>query len=133
MASESSRPKRNTGSGRDLERACAELAAGLGLQVKQQVPVGRRIWGPRRYIDVVVTDPTLRRSLGVECKHQNVGGTAEEKIPAVIQDIQAWPIPGIICFDGPGFSDHIRSFMLASGKAVALADLEDWLRLYFVL
>lgn len=95
--------------------------------------MGRRIWGPRRFIDIVVTDTALRRSLGIECKHQNVGGTAEEKIPAIIQDIGAWPIPGIVCFDGPGFSDHIRSFMLAGGKAVALPDLEDWLRLYFVL
>lgn len=120
-------------SGKGLEQACGDLAGRLGLSVRRQVPVGRRIWGPRRYIDVLVTDPTLRRSLGIECKYQKVSGTAEEKIPATIQDIAAWPMAGIVCFTGPGFSDHLRSFMLASGKAVEFADLEDWLRVYFVL
>jgi hypothetical protein len=120
-------------SGKGLEQACADLARSLGLSVKRQVPVGRRIWGPRRHIDVVVTDITLRRSLGIECKYQQVAGTAEEKIPATIQDIGAWPMAGIVCFTGPGFSDHLRSFMLASGKAVEFVDLEDWLRVYFVL
>ena len=89
--------------------------------------------GPRRYIDVLVTDLTLRRSLGIECKYQKVGGTAEEKIPATIQDISAWPIAGIVCFDGPGFSEHLKSFMLSTGKAVEFAHLEEWLRLHFVL
>jgi len=119
--------------GRELEQACVDLALNLGLDVRRQVPVGRRIWGPRRFIDVLVTDTALRRSVGIECKYQRVSGTAEEKIPATIQDIAAWPIAGIVCFDGPGFSEHLRSFMLASGKAVELAHLEEWLRLYFVL
>ena len=120
-------------SGKGLEQACAELAGRLGLAVRRQVPVARRIWGPRRHIDVLVTDTALRRSLGIECKYQRVSGTAEEKIPATIQDIGAWPMAGIVCFAGPGFSDHLRSFMIASGRAVEYPDLEDWLRIYFVL
>lgn len=120
-------------SGRELERACAELGRSLGLEVKTQVRVGRRVWGPRRQIDTVFTDREMRRSLGVECKYQGVSGTAEEKIPATIEDIRAWPIEGIVCFSGPGFSDHMRAFLLSSGKAVELVDLETWLRLYFVL
>lgn len=116
-----------------LTAACAEIARQLGLEVETEVYVGRRIWGARRRIDVVVTDPVLRRSLGIEVKYQRSAGSAEEKIPSTIEDIRAWPIPGIVCFYGPGFSDHMKSFLHASGKAVELADLETWLRLHFVL
>ena len=70
------------------------------------------------------------RSLGLECKYQGVGGSAEEKIPATIQDIAAWPIPGLVVFAGGGFSDNMRSYLHSTGKAVALEDLESWLRLF---
>ena len=116
-----------------LTAACAEVARDLGLDVETEVYVGRRIWGARRRIDIVVTDRAQRRSLGIEAKYQKSAGSAEEKIPSTIEDIRAWPIPGIVCFYGPGFSGHMRSFLLSSGKAVELSDLETWLRLYFVL
>lgn len=113
--------------------ACAQIARDLGLEVETEVYVGRRIWGARRRIDLVLTEMAQRRSLGVEVKYQRTSGTAEEKIPGTIDDIAAWPIQGIVVFHGPGFSTHMRSFLQASGKAVELADLETWLRLYFVL
>lgn len=116
-----------------LTAACAEIARDLGLDVETEVYVGRRIWGARRRIDIVVTDRAQRRSLGVEAKYQRSAGSAEEKIPSTIEDIRAWPIPGIVCFYGPGFSSNMRSFLQSSGKAVELGDLETWLRLYFVL
>ncbi len=116
-----------------LTAACAEVARELGLDVETEVYVGRRIWGARRRIDIVVTDRVQRRSLGIEVKYQRSSGSAEEKIPSTIEDIRAWPIPGIVCFYGPGFSANMRAFLLSSGKAVELADLETWLRLYFVL
>ena len=52
---------------------------------------------------------------------------------STLNDVGAWPIPGIVCFYGPGFSANMRAFLTASGKAVELQDLETWLRLYFVL
>ena len=119
--------------GEHLKQLVAALGRELGLGARTEVRVGRRIWGAQRRIDVVLTDLVARRSLGIECKYQRVGGTAEEKIPATIQDIVAWPIDGIVCFAGVGFTDHMRSFMYASGKGVDLADLRDWLRLYFQL
>src|SRR5690606_29308614 len=73
-----------------LTAACAEVARQLGLEVETEVYVGRRIWGARRRIDVIVTDPTLRRSLGIEVKYQRTAGSAEEKIPSTIEDIRAW-------------------------------------------
>jgi hypothetical protein len=119
--------------GEALELDVVALASSLGLEARRQVKVGRRLWGAERRIDVVLTEPSTRRRLGIECKFQSVAGSAEEKIPTTIQDIGAWPIPGIVVFSGDGFSATMRSFLIASGRAVELADLEAWLRLFFGL
>ena len=125
--------RREPENAREIEDLCAALGERLGLEVRRQLPVGRRIWGARRRIDLVLTDRESRRALGIECKFQGSKGTAEEKIPATIQDIAAWPIDGLICFAGPGFTEHIRYYMLSTGKGVDYADLEAWLRLYFLI
>src|ERR1700750_2256061 len=91
---------------------CKEGAAPgtlAGLPARGQVQCGRRIWGAERYIDWVLTHVDSRRRLGIECKYQGTAGSAEEKIPAIIQDISAWPIPGLVVFSGIGFSENIKS------------------------
>lgn len=120
-------------SGATLERAVEDLVSSLGLQARRQVKVGRRLWGSVRHIDVVATDPNSRKSLGLECKYQGGGGTAEEKPPSLVSDIDAWPIPGLVVFEGPGFSDNMRIYLYSTGKAVAFDELEDWLKLFFAL
>jgi hypothetical protein len=119
--------------GDELVRSVAALAVSLGLQVRTQVRVGRRIWGAVRRIDVVLTYTETRRTLGLECKFQREQGTAEEKIPSTIQDIAAWPIRGLVVFAGEGFTPNMRSFLVASGKAIEFDDLREWLVLYFGL
>jgi hypothetical protein len=119
--------------GDQLVKAVAELGRQLGLEATEQVRVARRIWGANRHIDVVLTHPQTRKTLGIECKYQAVGGTAEEKIPSTIQDIDAWPIPGLVVFAGVGFTENMKSFLVSTGKAVELEELEPWLRLYFGL
>ncbi|HVC09064.1 MAG TPA: PD-(D/E)XK nuclease superfamily protein [Elusimicrobiota bacterium] len=120
-------------SGNALEDKVAALAGGLGLESRRQYRAGRRLWGSERRIDVVLRDKSSRKVLGVECKHQETAGSAEEKIPSTIKDIEAWPIPGLVVFDGPGFSENMRQYLLSTGKAVELADLESHLRLFFGL
>ncbi len=120
-------------SGRDLTLRVKDLAEALGLAVRLEVRVGRRLWGAVRKIDVVLTDLATRRTLGIECKFQGTKGSAEEKIPATVSDIAAWPITGIVVFDGGGFSANMRQYLVSTGKAVDFEDLEDWLRLYFGL
>ncbi len=93
----------------------------------------RRVWGAKRRIDVVLKHPETRVSLGVECKYQGGSGSAEEKIPATIEDIRAWPIRGIVVYHGQGFSKNMVSYLLSTGMSVSLADLETWLELYFGL
>jgi hypothetical protein len=119
--------------GQGLVERVIELAGKLGLEYQEQVKVGRRLWGAVRNIDVVLTHPDSRLRLGVECKFQGTTGTAEEKIPAILSDIDAWPIRGIVVISGKGFSPNMRYFLISSGKAVDVEDLEDWLRLYFGL
>jgi hypothetical protein len=121
----------STRAGNDLRRRVAGLARDLGLEVREEVRVGRRIWGSLRHIDVVATDPDSRRAIGLECKYQSEPGTAEEKVPALVRDIEAWPIPGLVVFDGAGFSGHMITYLHSTGKAVLFEDLEDWLRLHF--
>jgi hypothetical protein len=120
-------------SGTALRIAVVDLASGLGLEAAAEVYVGRRIWGAQRKVDVVLTEPASRKRIGVECKFQRTAGSAEEKIPATIEDIRSWPIDGIVVFDGPGFSSNMRAYLLSTGKAVELADLAVWLRFYFGL
>ena len=120
-------------SGQSLEEKVAALAQSLGLESRREYRAGRRLWGSERRIDVILRDKATRKVLGVECKCQNTPGSAEEKIPSTIKDIEAWPIPGLVVFDGPGFSENMRQYLLSTGKAVELADLENHLRLFFGL
>jgi hypothetical protein len=119
--------------GDELVTQVLDLAAELGLAARTQVRVARRIWGAIRRIDVVLTHAETRRTLGLECKYQGSQGTAEEKIPSTIQDIAAWPIPGIVVFSGEGFSPNMMAFLISTGKAVEFEDLRAWLALYFGL
>ncbi|MBN2495305.1 MAG: hypothetical protein JXR96_11980 [Deltaproteobacteria bacterium] len=118
-------------SGKALEQAVQRVAEGLGLDCASQVRVGRRIWGAERRIDLVLRDRQSGRRLGLECKFQGTVGSAEEKIPALIDDIAAWPIDGLVVISGEGFSANMKAFLLSTGKVVYLEDLEIWLRLYF--
>jgi hypothetical protein len=120
-------------SGDDLRDRVADVGRALGLRADVEVAVGRRVWGARRRIDVVLRHPETRVALGVECKYQGGSGSAEEKIPATLQDIRAWPIRGIVAIAGEGFSDNMRAYLYSTGMAVDLEDLETWLTLYFGL
>jgi hypothetical protein len=120
-------------SGEELRQRVVELASKLRLIAKTEVKVGRRLWGSRRKIDVVLVHPESRQSVGIECKVQSERGSAEEKIPSTILDIAAWPIPGIVVFAGDGFSSDFRNYLVSTGKAVEFCDLEDWLVLFFRL
>jgi len=120
-------------SGDDLVKQVKTLGEKLGLETRTQYKVARRVWGAERKIDVILKNPANGKTLGVECKFQGGGGSAEEKVPTTIQDISAWPIDGIVVFAGEGFTENMKSFLVSTGKAVEFDDLEPWLRLYFGL
>jgi len=120
-------------SGNELRDAVADLGRAMGLDAEIEVAVGRRIWGAKRRIDVVLKHPETRTSLGIECKYQGTKGSAEEKIPATIEDIRSWPIRGIVVFSGEGFTSNMESYLLSTGMAVRFDELHEWLELYFGL
>ncbi len=115
--------------GKKLESQVAEIGKDLDLEVRPQYKVGRRLWGAKRHIDFVFTHKQTRKSIGLECKAQNVRGSLEEKIASTIKDIDAWPIDGLVVISGDGFSEAIRSYLYSTGKVVDVEDLEEWLRL----
>ena len=119
--------------GRDLQQRVAQLAEKLGLRAEVEVSAARRLWGARRRIDVVLTHERTGKKLGIECKFQAGSGTAEEKIPATIKDIESWPIPGIVVIEGAGFSANMQGYLMSTGKVIWFDELEEWLRLYFAL
>lgn len=119
--------------GKKLERQVADIGDLLELEVREQYQVGRRLWGAKRHIDIVLTQKQTRKSIGLECKAQQSRGSLEEKIASTIKDIEAWPIDGLVVISGEGFSDNIRSYLYSTGKVVDAEDLEEWLRLYFSL
>lgn len=120
-------------SGADLEKAVAMVGEALGLEVERQVVMGDRIWGPRRHVDVVLSKPDTERMLGIECKYQRSKGTVEEKIPLTVEDMEDWPIRGIVVLHGDGFSRDFRPFLKGRGHIVEFKRLAEWLRFYFRL
>ncbi len=120
-------------SGSALTKKVRTLAEKLGLEVHEQFRVGHRLWGAGRRIDVILKGGPNSKTLGIECKFQKKSGTVEEKIPTTIRDIEAWPIDGIVVFSGEGFTENMKAFLISTGKAIELKDLEPWLRLYFGL
>ncbi len=120
-------------SGADLERAVAMVGEALGLEVERQVVMGDRIWGPRRHVDVVLSKPDTERMLGIECKYQRAKGTVEEKISLTVEDMEDWPIRGIVVLHGDGFSRDFRPFLKGRGHIVEFKRLAEWLRFYFRL
>ena len=117
----------------ELVKAIVEIAKNLGLESKEQYPAGKRIWGSNRKIDVILLNPQTRKVLGIACKFQKTPGTTEEKIPSVVEDIKAWPIYGIILYGGEGMTQNMKSFLISTGRALEIEDLESWLKLYFGL
>ena len=120
-------------SGAELERAVAEVGEALGLEVETQVVMGDRIWGPRRHVDVVLSKRDSERIIGIECKYQRVAGSVEEKIPLTVEDMEDWPIRGIVVLHGEGFSRDFKPFLRGRGRIVEFRRLVEWLRFYFRL
>jgi hypothetical protein len=118
--------------GRLVDRVEA-LARSMNLETRREFRLGRRLWGAERRIDLLLTHRETRERVGVECKSQNSGGSAEEKLIATADDIERWPLRGLIVLEGDGFTDAMRNYVVGSGKAVAFDDLEVWLRIFFKL
>ena len=85
-----------------------------GLAVYREVPLGKSIIGKNRRIDIFALHADTQRSLAVECKFQQTGGTADEKLPYTLSDLAAMHIPAFAVYAGQGFSEGVLHMLRAS-------------------
>ena len=75
---------------------------GKGLVVFREVSLGKSIIGKNRKIDILAM--LGERALGIECKYQATSGTADEKLPYTLNDLEAMHLPAFASYAGEGFS-----------------------------
>lgn len=85
-----------------------------GLAVYREVPLGKTIIGKNRRVDIVCLHRASSQLLALECKYQNVSGTAEEKIPYTLSDLRAMHVPAFAVYAGDGFSQGVLHMLQAS-------------------
>jgi hypothetical protein len=103
---------------RDLVAAYIERHFGPhGLRVYTEVSLGKTIIGKNRRIDVFALRTSDQRALAVECKYQRSQGTADEKIPYALQDLEALWIPGCLVYGGDGWSEGVLHTLEGSKSA----------------
>lgn len=88
-----------------------------GLVVYREVNLGKTIIGKDRQIDVFVVRPSDQKAIAIECKFQDVQGTADEKIPYALDDLAALWVPGILVYAGRGWSRGVLHQLEASRLA----------------
>jgi hypothetical protein len=115
---------------RDLIAGYIEANFGSrGVVVYTEVPLGKTIIGKNRKLDIFALRKSDQRSLALECKYQRVSGTADEKIPYALQDLDAMWVPGCLVYAGEGWSAGVLHTLEGSRLAVhCLPELPDLAR-----
>jgi len=88
-----------------------------GVRVFLHVAIGRRRWGRRRIVDVLVLSAG-GGAVALECKRQNVEGTAEEKLEFALADAATAPVRSYIVYGGEGFSEPCAALLAAAPSAI---------------
>ncbi len=91
-----------------------------GLQVFREVSLGKTIIGKNRRVDIFALHEPTQKALSIECKFQGGNGTADEKVPYTLDDLEAMRIPACVVYAGDGFSEGIKH-MLAAHHMAAFA------------
>ena len=87
------------------------------IEVFTEVSAGKSIIGKSRRVDIMVLAEGKTKALAIECKYQGVSGTADEKIPYALEDVQAMNMPSLLVYAGKGFSAGIAHQLSASPHA----------------
>jgi hypothetical protein len=88
-----------------------------GIQVFEEVSLGTSIIGKQRRVDLFILHPAERKAFSLECKYQDVSGTADEKIPYTLQDLAALRMPSAVVYAGIGFSEGVLHLLQSSELA----------------
>jgi len=84
------------------------------LKVYTEVSIGKSYIGKGRRVDVLVVCPEQESALAIECKHQDVKGTTDEKIPYALQDLRLMRMAGVLCYSGGGWSTGVLHMLESS-------------------
>ena len=98
-----------------------------GIQVFEEVNLGTSIIGKQRRVDLFILQPQERKAFALECKYQDVSGTADEKIPYTLQDLEALRMPAAVAYAGVGFSEGVLH-LLQSSELAAYCMPDDTLK-----
>lgn len=104
IANAESAGSRANSNGRTAEDIIAGVLAKKGVLAHRQYQIGRSIYGGGLVTDFFI-EPTARfpEGLAIESKWQEVSGTAEEKLPYLVENIRTqFPCPVIVIVGGGG-------------------------------
>jgi len=116
-----------------MKRKVERLGHSLGLNADKNVKAGMSIWAERRRINVVLSkkgDNGDIKKVGISCMCQDGSGTANVKFFGKREDIDHWPMKGVLVYEGDGFKTEFKGTMSGRG-ALDYAELEPWLKEYF--
>ena len=88
-----------------------------GITVYREVYLGKTIIGKNRRLDILLIEEQTRTAMGLECKYQDVVGTADEKIPYALADMDHMEMPVCLVYAGKGWSGGILHMLRASPRA----------------
>lgn len=117
-------------SGQKLEEAVEDILQQYGLSYHKQAKFTDIYENPRSKMDFYVED----FDLGIECKRQMGSGTADQKMPFVVKNLEKFPAKyGLIVLDGDhykartGIHAYLNSEKCDTFDWVFLDALEEWL------
>jgi hypothetical protein len=88
-----------------------------GITVYREVYLGKTIIGKNRRLDILIIEESTRTAMGLECKYQESFGTADEKIPYALSDLEHLDMPVCLVYAGKGWSAGILHMLRASPRA----------------
>lgn len=117
-------------SGQKLEEAVECILKSYDLSYCKQAKFTDIYENPRSKMDFYVEN----FDLGIECKRQNVSGTADQKMPFVVKNLERFPAKnGLLVIDGDhykartGIHAYLNSEKCDTFDWIFLDALEDWL------
>lgn len=88
-----------------------------GITIYREVFAGKSIIGKNRRVDILLVCERTNQAYALECKYQDSQGTADEKIPYALEDVQALRMSGCLVYAGAGWSDGVLHLLRASPYA----------------
>lgn len=120
-------------SGRTFEGVITGLLTRKGIPHVSQCSLSERsIFGRQLRVDVLI-EPCDRipNGLIIEAKWQDVTGSAEEKLPFLVENIKThYPYPAVIVIDGSGFTAGAMNWLLSQvdgEKLIAVMSIKEFI------